>query len=144
MVYREQMGGITMVNNDKVRMMTKIQLFADQEKDVLRANRFFQRDYLGLYMIRSFFAYIVVFILIVALWILYNWEELLTQTDLDVLLQWGEGIFLTFVLLLISSMIISYIVYWFQYRRFRKKVREHIEDLKQLNSFYQTQDEKNS
>lgn len=133
-----------MVNNDKVRMMTKIQLFADQEKDVLRANRFFQRDYLGLYMIRSFFAYIVVFILIVALWILYNWEELLTQTDLDVLLQWGEGIFLTFVLLLISSMIISYIVYWFQYRRFRKKVREHIEDLKQLNSFYQTQDEKNS
>lgn len=133
-----------MVNNDKVRMMTKIQLFADQEKDALRANRFFQRDYLGLYMIRSFFAYIVVFILIVALWILYNWEELLTQTDMDVLIQWGEGIFLTFVLLLIPSMIISYIAYWFQYRRFRKRVREHIEDLKQLNSFYLTEDEKNS
>ncbi len=133
-----------MVNNDKVRMMTKIQLFADQEKDALRANRFFQRDYLGLYMIRSFFAYIVVFILIVALWILYNWEELLTQTDMNVLMQWGEGIFLTFVLLLIPSMIISYIAYWFQYRRFRKRVREHIEDLKQLNSFYLTQDEKNS
>lgn len=131
-----------MVNNDKVRIMTKIQLFEEQEKEALKANRFFQRDYLGLYMIRSFFAYIVLFILIVAVLVLYHWEGLLTQTDMAVLMQLGKGLLISFVLLLIPSMVMSYIVYWFKYRKCRKKVKEHIENLKQLNNFYQMQDEK--
>lgn len=132
-----------MINNDKVKLMTKIQLFENQEKEALKANRFFQRDYLGLYLIRSFLAYIVLFILILAVIFLYNWEELLTGLDLAALLAAGRGILISFFLLLIPSMIVSYIVYWFRYRGYRRKVKEHIANLKQLNAFYQKEDEKN-
>lgn len=131
-----------MINNDKVRLMTKIQLFENQEKEALKANRFFQRDYLGLYLIRSFLAYIVLFALILVVVFLYNWEELLTELELTALLDAGKSILVSFFLLLIPSMIVSYIVYWFRYRGFRRIVKEHIANLKQLNAFYQKEDEK--
>ena len=123
-----------MINNDKVRLMTKIQLFENHEQDALKADRFFQRDYLGLHMIRSLLAYIVLFILVLAVVFLYNWEELLTGIDLTALIHVGRWIILSFFLLLIPSMIVSYIVYWFQYRRYRRKVRDYVMNLKQLNT----------
>lgn len=125
-----------MINNDKVRLMTKIQLFENHEQDALKADRFFQRDYLGLHMIRSLLAYIVLFILVLAVVFLYNWEELLTGIDLTALIHVGRWIILSFFLLLIPSMIVSYIVYWFQYRRYRRKVRDYVMNLKQLNTYY--------
>ena len=125
-----------MINKDKVRLMTKIQLFENHEQDALKADRFFQRDYLGLHMIRSLFAYIVLFILVLAVVFLYNWEELLTGIDLTALIHVGRWIILSFFLLLIPSMIVSYIVYWFQYRRYRRKVRDYVMNLKQLNTYY--------
>ena len=125
-----------MINNDKVRLMTKIQLFENHEQDALKADRFFQRDYLGLHMIRSLLAYIVLFILVLAVVFLYNWEELLTGIDLTALIHVGRWIILSFFLLLIPSMIVSYIVYWFQYRRYRRKVRNYVMNLKQLNTYY--------
>lgn len=125
-----------MINNDKVRLMTKIQLFENHEQDALKANRFFQRDYLGLHMIRSLFAYIVLFVLVLAVVFLYNWEELLTGIDLTALIHVGRWIILSFFLLLIPSMIVSYIAYWFQYRRYRRKVRDYVMNLKQLNTYY--------
>ena len=132
-----------MINNDKVKLMTKIQLFENHEKEALKANRFFQRDYLGICLIRSLFAYIALFILVLLVVFLYNWEELLTKVDLTVLTQWSKWIILSFFLLLIPSMIVSYIVYWFRYRRCRKKVREYVTNLKQLNVYYK-EDEKQS
>lgn len=125
-----------MINNDKVKLMTKIQLFENREKEALKANRFFQKDYLGLYLIRSLFAYVALFVLILIVMFLYNWEELLTKVEPAVLFQSGRGIMISFFLLLIPSMIVSYIVYWFRYRRYRKKVKEYIMNLKQLNTYY--------
>lgn len=130
-----------MINNEKVKLMTKIQLFENHEKEALRANRFFQRDYLGLYLIRSLIAYIALFALVLVVVFLYNWEELLTKVDLTVLVTWGRWIIFSFFLLLIPSMIVSYIVYWFRYRRYRRKIKDYILNLKQLNTYYK-EDEK--
>lgn len=132
-----------MINNNKVILMTKIQAFENREMEALKANRFFQRDYLGIYLIRSFLAYIVLFALILVVVFLYNWEELLTGLELTALIDVGKGILISFFLLLIPSMIVSYIVYWFRYRGYRKKVKDYIANLKQLNAFYQKEDEKN-
>lgn len=125
-----------MINNDKVKLMTKIQLFENHEKEALRANRFFQKDYLGLYLLRSLFAYVALFVLILIVVFLYNWEELLTKVEPAMLFQSGQGIIISFFLLLVPSMIVSYIVYWFRYRRYRRKVKEYIMNLKQLNTYY--------
>ena len=121
-----------MIDNEKVRLMTKIQLFKNHEQEALKANRFFQRDYLGLCLLRSFFAYIALFVLVLVVVFLYNWEELLTKVDLTVLIQWGKWIILSFFLLLIPSMIVSYIVYWFRYRRYRRKVKDVQKELPDL------------
>ncbi|MDO5409515.1 MAG: hypothetical protein Q4F21_03565 [Lachnospiraceae bacterium] len=131
-----------MINREKVKLMTKIQLFENHEKEALKANRFFQHDYLGLYLIRSFLAYVVLYVLVLTVVFLYNWEELLRKVDLFVFMQAGKTILLSFVLLLIPSMIVSYIIYWFRYRAYRRKIKEYIVNLKQLNAFYQKDDQK--
>ncbi|MDD7390088.1 MAG: hypothetical protein PUG60_10665 [Lachnospiraceae bacterium] len=133
-----------MINNDKVRLMTKIQVFENHEKDALKANRYFQKDYLGLHLIRSLLAYMVLFLLVLAVIFLYNWEELLTAIDLTALIHAGRWIILSFFLLLIPSMIVSYIVYWFQYRRYRRKIKDYIMNLKQLNAYYNNEETKQS
>lgn len=125
-----------MINNDKVKLMTKIQLFENHEKDALKANRYYQKDYLGLHLIRSLLAYIALFVLVLTVIFLYNWETLLTSIDLTSLIHAGKWIILSFFLLLIPSMIVSYIVYWFQYRRYRRKIKDYVMKLKQLNTFY--------
>lgn len=126
-----------MINNDKVKLMMKIQLFEDQEAEVLRAGRFYQHDYLGLHLIRSFFAYTLLYILVMGMVFLYNWEELLTKVKLSALLEGGKVLLISFIVLLIPVMIVSYIVYWFRYRGYRKKIKAHIANLKQLNVCYE-------
>lgn len=125
-----------MINNDKVKLMTKIQLFENHEQSALKANRFFRKDYLGLYLIRSFLAYTILFFMILTVIFLYNWEEVLTGMELTALIQAGEGILFSFFLLLIPCMIVSYIVYWSRYKKFKRRIKEHMTNLKQLNGFY--------
>ena len=125
-----------MINNDKVRLMTRIQLFENREKESVKVNRYFQMDYLVMHMIRSLFAYIVLFCMVLLFILCYNWEEVLTQAKPEMLIQSGMWILIGFLALMIPSMIVSYISFWFCYRRGCKKIRNHISDLKELQEFY--------
>ena len=52
--------------------------------------------------------------------------------------------FFSFILLLIPSMIISYITYWFRYRKSKKKIIEHRNDLLALRKFYEQESKSDS
>ena len=130
-----------MINNDKVRLMTRIQLFENREKEAVKVSHYFQMDYLVMHMIRSLFAYIVLFGMVLLFILCYNWEEVLTQVKPEMLLQSGMWILIGFLALMVPSMIVSYISFWFRYRKGCKKIRNHVADLKELQEFYS--DERN-
>lgn len=126
-----------MINEDKVKLMTRIQLFEDSEKEALRASRFYLADYLLLHLIESLLAFTVIFAIITGILILYNLETILTSYNLDMLMSTGKEIGLYYAALLVPTLILSMVIYWFHYRRCRKKVRGHIGRLRQLENFYQ-------
>lgn len=126
-----------MINTEKVRLMTKIQLFEDSEKEAVRASRFYLVDYLILHIIESFLAYTVLFVIVTGIIILYNLEMILVSYNLDMLMRTGKEMVISYIALLIPTMILSIVIYWFHYRRCRRKVRGHVGRLRQLESFYQ-------
>lgn len=130
-----------MINENKVKLMTKIQLFEDKENEALRTNKWFLSDYLGLYLIRSLIAYIGLVAIVCLVVLIFQWEKILTGMQLTDLIEIAKMMLYSFILLLIPSMIISYITYWFRYRKSRKKIREHLNDLRALKSFYEQEEE---
>ena len=95
-----------MINNDKVRLMTRIQLFENREKESVKVSRYFQMDYLVMHMIRSLFAYIVLFCMVLLFILCYNWEEVLTQVKPEMLLQSGMWILIGFLALMIAESVL--------------------------------------
>lgn len=131
-----------MINEEKVKLMTKIQMFEDSEKEALHASHFYQGDYLILHIIQSFLAYTVMFAVVLGIIILYNLEIILTNYSLEMLLSTGKELIFSYAALLIPTMILSCVIYWFRYRRYRRKVRGFVSRLRQLEGFYQKADHK--
>lgn len=131
-----------MINEEKVKLMTKIQLFEDSEKEAIHASHFYQGDYLILHMIQSFLAYTVMFVIVMGITILYNLEMILTNYSLDMLIETGKELAISYAVLLVPTMILSCVIYWFRYRRYRRKIRSHVSRLRQLEGFYQKTDNK--
>jgi len=125
-----------MINQDKVKLMAKIQHFEDTEKKALKAYSMYQRDYMGLFMLRSFVAYIVLLGIAACGFCMYNWDTFLKATSIDTLFEAGKGLLYGFGLLLIPVMIVSSTIYWFRYHDAEKKMKGHLNNLKKLNEFY--------
>lgn len=125
-----------MVNEDRVKLMTKIQIFQDSEKDAAKANNFYGSDYVWLYMIRSLIAYVILYCMAIGVILLYRFEEILATFDLNLFLTYAKWLAGSFLILALPAMVLSYIVYWFQYRKSNKKIREYESNLKILNAIY--------
>lgn len=128
-----------MVNEEKVKLMTKIQIFHDNETEAIKANKFYGSDYVWLYMIRSLIAYVILYCMGIGMILLYRYEEILTTFDLNLFINYAKWLGGSFLILAIPAMVLSYIIYWFRYRKNRKKIREYEHNLKRLNAIYRVE-----
>lgn len=79
-----------MLNEEKVRYMTELAIFEKREgKKIFPINRYFKSDYVGRQMFRAFFGYSICYVLLFGLWALYELDELLGSTDLQLLARLG-------------------------------------------------------
>lgn len=130
-----------MINQDKVKLMARIQHFENTEKEALKAYSMYKRDYMGLFLMRSFASYILLLCLFVGGFCLYHMEDLLQTVTVDTIIAAAKGMLYGFGLLLIPVMIVSYIIYWFRYRKAMKKMRVHLDNMKKMNNFYNQETE---
>ena len=133
-----------MINEEKVKLMTRIQLFQDDEKEVIRSRKYYQSDYLRIFLFRSFIAYLILFVLVLAFVILYNGETLANELSLDMVVRTTKNVLISFVVLLFFVMIVSYIVYWFRFRRLQKKLKVYVSNLQKLDDIYRQEEEMES
>ena len=130
-----------MINEEKVKLMTKIQLFQDDEKEVIRSRKYFQSDYLNIFLFRSFIAYLILFVLVLSIVVLYNGEAIIAELSLDMVIRRTKSVLASFIILLIFVMILSYIVYWFRFRRLQKKLKGYVSNLEKLDEIYKKEEE---
>lgn len=129
-----------MLNEDKIRLMTKITMFEKRErKHLLTSNRYFKGDYVSKILLHSFFGYTVSTILIMVIWVLYHIETLLKTATIDSLIELGKTAVYYYLIGLLIYLLISTVVAFSKYRVAKKMTKQYLGKLRHLEKRYEFQ-----
>ena len=128
-----------MLNEEKVILMTKMAAFIDREgKKNDSINSYFKGDYVSFNVIKSVISATIVFVVLIAAYVIYDFESILSNAvDPQNLLSIGRRLLFYYLLLVVVYSIISYFVYSYRYSRMRKSMRAYYENLKKLARMYE-------
>ncbi len=126
-----------MVNNRKVRLMTKLAVYETREgKEDLKLSRYFRRDYLRDRMLRSFVAVTVGFVFLVGLGALYQMEYIVSNAvnlDYMTILRSLIAIYLVILIIFVMASLVFGMIH---YNRSRNKLARYFRMLRRMRSFY--------
>ncbi len=130
-----------MVNNRKVRLMTKLAIYEKKEgKEDIKLSRYFRRDYVRLHLLYTLIAVTAGYLLVLALIGAYQMEYLIKEAVHLDYIGIGKLILGVYIILLTIYMMASMIGYSLYYDKSRKKLAKYFRMLRKLRSFYQEED----
>ncbi len=126
-----------MVNEEKVRIMTKLAAYEKGEgKDYLPISKYYRTDYIGLALIKNFFLISIAYVALAGLVSLYFLDELLENIHKMNLVRLGVKVVVGYVLLLVAYSIIVYVVQTVKYSRAKKSIKNYYMQLGRLTKIY--------
>lgn len=126
-----------MINEEKVRLMTKLALYEDKTgKQSLKANKYYKKDYIGINMINTGLTITFAYFMMVLIWIVSELDYFMEKIVSINLLNLGKQIIIIYLIVLVLYMLISYVVYSVKYRNMGESNLEYAENLKKLHIMY--------
>ena len=128
-----------MLNEEKVILMTKMAAFIDREgKKNDAINSYFKSDYIGFNVLKSLISATIVFGVVVATYVLCNFETVLSNLyNTENLLAIGRRYLMYYLLLVGVYSLVSYVIYSYRYSKMRKSMKAYYGDLKKLARIYE-------
>ncbi len=127
-----------MVNEEKVRMMTKLAIYeTGKGKESLSVNEYYKSDYICLGMIRSFFAGTIAYGILLLLWICAGLDKMLNKVVSLELNYVIAVVGISYLVFMFFYMLISYLVILSNYRKAEKSFKAYEKALKRLESMYE-------
>ncbi len=130
-----------MLNNRKVRLMTRLAMYEQTEgKEDVRISKYFRTDYVRLNVLKSIVAVTAGYLLILLLLVVYHSEYLIREAvtlDYRSMLTRYIGIY---IIILTVYGAIGMIGYMVKYRASRKKLAKYFRMLRRLRSLYREED----
>ena len=122
-----------MLNEERVRLMTRMACYEAKEgrKNVAIGN-YFRGDYIGLQVIKSVISATIAYILIFAMFILYDFEVFMADIYKMDLLDFAKSVIIYYLIFTVGYAVISYGVYTYRYTRARKSLKTYYNNLKKL------------
>ena len=108
------------------------------EKDVFPVTRYFKSDYIGSHLIRSFITYTFTCLMFVAIWILYQIEDIFNSMDISILLFSAKYIGILYLIGLVLYLLVTLIVYSKRYNMASKSLKVYQAKLRRLEKNYTT------
>ncbi len=122
-----------MLNEKKVKLMTKIAIYEKNEKEDLKiASQNFKVDYVTLHMLYTAITTTIGYVLLVLLYALGNLEELLVNSSVTAMPELISGAVSNYVVCLVVFLTIAFFFYSKKYDKAFKKVKREYTDLKNL------------
>ena len=125
-----------MLNNRKVRLMTKLAIYEKEDgKEDIRLGKYYRVDYVRYQMLKTLVAVTFGYLILVFLTILYNAEYLIAEAvklDYAAIGRTMLGIYLVLVLVFVGLAGIGYTV---KYNCSRKKLAQYYQMLKRYAIF---------
>lgn len=130
-----------MLNNRKVRLMTRLAMYEQKEgKEDIRLSKYFRTDYVRLQVLKSVVALTVGYLLLLLLLVVYRSEYLIQNAvvlDYRGMVLRYAGIYVIVLAIYCSMVMIGYMM---QYRSSRKKLAKYFRMLRRLRCIYREED----
>lgn len=129
-----------MLNENKVKMMTKMAIYEKNEgKKMLRNARYYKGDYVALAALKSTITTTLAFIIIVIMIAISNTETIIKQINSMDYATLGKKIAVYYIISLIVYAIISGVYSAYQYDKSRSGIKRYFMRLNKLERFYNGQ-----
>ncbi|MDO5337398.1 MAG: hypothetical protein Q4E89_08060 [Eubacteriales bacterium] len=126
-----------MINEEKVKLMTKLAMYEKTEGEkYLPISRYYRSDYIGLALIRNFFVVTIGYVLVLLALGAYYAEYLLNNIHRMNLIVLGTEILVGYAVIMAAFSILTYIQYSVKYYMAKKSVKKYYDMLTQLNKMY--------
>lgn len=130
-----------MLNEDKIRLMTGIAMFEKKEgRRIFPLNRYFKGDYISAHIIRSFISYTFCFLLLSAVWVLYQMDRLINAVGLDILFGYGKRALALYLSGLFVYLALTWRIYSERYDYARRGMKIYKAKMRRLDRQYEPQD----
>lgn len=127
-----------MLNEDKIKIMASIALFEKQKgKKIAPVNQYFRGDYVSHHLFRSFFSYLICYLLGTVVWLLYSFDDLMNIVSTDEILSMAEHYILFFVGGMFVYLMLSALVYIRRYNIATRENKIYLAKLKRLDKRYE-------
>lgn len=134
-------GRFFMLNNRKVRLMTRLAMYEQNEgKEDIRLSKYFRTDYVRLQVLKTIVALTAGYLLVLMILALYHSEYLIRDAlilDYRAMIARYAGIYVVLVAVYCSMAMVGYMI---QYRASRKKLAKYFRMLRRLRSMYREED----
>ena len=132
-----------MLNNEKIRLMTRMASFDEVEgKKDIAVNGYFRGDYICFQVVKSAIYGTIAFGVILALYMLYNLESFLSDFYKMDLMAFAKDWLTRYIVVLLVYLVISYFVYAMRFTRSKRRIRAYQQQLKQLHQIYEEENER--
>ena len=126
-----------MLEPDKIVLMTRLASF---EKNEARENsniwQYFRGDYIGWQVLKSIVAGTIVFGIIFAGFVIYDFETFMLEIYKMDLLEYAKGVLTKYLIFVAVYSVITYIVFAVKYAKARGELRTYVHNLNKLSKTY--------
>ena len=130
-----------MVNNRKVRLMTRLAMFEENEgKEDIKLGDFFRRDFLRLQFFKNIIAVSVGYVCLVILYLGYKVEFLIKEAVNIDYPAMGMRLLAIYFMILVVYVAGSLVFGMLKYNASRKKLAKYFRMLRLLRTFYREED----
>lgn len=134
-----------MVNEDKVKLMTKLATYEKKEgKENLPVMQYYREDYIVYHVMKTAISATIAYVLLVVAVCVARSQYLLENVHKMTIEQIGGRVFIGYIVMLAVYITAGLIFYIRKYENARESVKRYLHWLKQLNSFYKEQEEEDS
>ena len=131
-----------MLNNDKIRLMTKLALYEQKEgKKSLKVSKYYRSDYVSLGSINSAIVATLAYMMVLACIIFVNIENIFEVITVVDMFELGRIVIISYITYMLVYLVISYIVYRIKYDTKKVEIEKYDNNLKELFKIYKSDPE---
>ncbi|MCH5275144.1 MAG: hypothetical protein J1E65_04845 [Lachnospiraceae bacterium] len=126
-----------MLNEERIILMTRLAAYeAGEGKKNEAIGRYFRSDYIGVQVVKSVISASIAFVVLFALYILYDLEKLMTEIYKMDLFEFAKNILLFYAVTVVGFAVLTYVVYAYRYSKAKRSLKNYYNNLRKLASMY--------
>lgn len=130
-----------MLDQEKIVLMSRLASYEkyDGKKDVA-ISHYFRNDYIGWQVLKTLISATIIYIIIIAGYVVYNFETIMVDIYKLNLQEYGKDVLTKYCIFAGSLAVITYILYSYRYAKARKSLRAYARNLAKLAEKYKKEE----